>query len=214
MRVGRAFPSDDDLPANRCFLSQDVSLVSCRFIHLHASRARSPGMVSQVSTAALRASLTSRALLSASKRTQLILRSSRSCVLQQRSLSSGCGTLAHPTTYEAHPKRPIRWSSGSNARSYATAAKPGPQLPKDIAVLGGGLTGLTTAYYLTRFHPTANITIYEATDRLGGWIDTERVAVKTQEGEHATISFERGARTVAPQSSQGRWEDFVLFDLV
>ena len=97
-------------------------------------------------------------------------------------------------------------------RSYATLSN--PDLPKDIAVLGGGLTGLTTAYYLTRFHPEAKITLYESGDRLGGWIDTEKVEVETLTGEPATISFERGARAVAPQSTLTRWEDFVLFDLV
>lgn len=99
-------------------------------------------------------------------------------------------------------------------RSYATVSNPAPDLPRDIAVLGGGLTGLTTAYYLTRFHPEAKITLYESTDRLGGWIDTEQVEVETAQGKTATISFERGARAVAPQSTLTRWEDFVLFDLV
>ncbi|CAN8098950.1 unnamed protein product [Discula destructiva] len=107
-------------------------------------------------------------------------------------------------------RRPL--ARPNSTRHFAVAAESGP--PKDIAVLGGGLTGLTTAYYLTRFHPAAKITIYESDDRLGGWIDTERVQVKTQDGKDATISFERGARTVAPQSSMARWEDFVLFDLI
>lgn len=104
-------------------------------------------------------------------------------------------------------------SRGSAAsRSYATVSN--SSSPKDIAVLGGGLTGLTTAYYLTRFHPEAKITLYESDARLGGWIDTEQIEVKTAEGEAATISFERGARAVTPQSTVTRWEDFVLFDLV
>ncbi|ROV97589.1 hypothetical protein VSDG_04576 [Cytospora chrysosperma] len=104
-------------------------------------------------------------------------------------------------------------SRGSAAsRSYATVSN--SSSPKDIAVLGGGLTGLTTAYYLTRFHPEAKITLYESDARLGGWIDTEQIEVKTAEGEAATISFERGARAVTPQSTVTRWEDFVLFDLI
>lgn len=115
------------------------------------------------------------------------------------------------------PTRP-RWleanaaSSSRTRRAYATS--PGPGLPRDIAVLGGGLTGLATAYYLTRFHPHANITIYESQDRVGGWIDTEQVEVTTLAGTDETISFERGARVVSPQSTLTRYEDFVLYDLV
>lgn len=78
-------------------------------------------------------------------------------------------------------------------------------------MLGGGLTGLTTAYYLTRFHPTAKITLYEA-DRLGGWIDTLRA--NPDDHRAPSVNMERGARTVAPQSTMPRWEDFVLYELV
>lgn len=170
-----------------------------------------PGMLSQVSTGALPASLPSRVCLSTQNHSRLVLRSSPSA---RRGLSCRRGILAHATTRESQRQRPGQSPCRSDLRRYATAAEAGVQLPKDIAILGGGLTALTTAYYLTRFHPSANVTIYEAADRVGGWIDTERVDVKTQKGEHATVSFERGARTVAPQSSLGRWEDFVLFDLV
>lgn len=115
------------------------------------------------------------------------------------------------------PTRP-RWLEANAApssrtrRSYATSSSPG--LPGDIAVLGGGLTGLATAYYLTRFHPHANITIYESQHRVGGWIDTEQAEVTTLAGTDETISFERGARVVSPQSTLTRYEDFVLYDLV
>lgn len=115
------------------------------------------------------------------------------------------------------PTRP-RWLETNAAslhrirRSFATAPK--PDLPSDIAVLGGGLTGLTTAYYLTRFNPDAKVTIYESQDRVGGWIDTEQVEVTTLAGTEETISFERGARVVSPQTSLTRYEDFVLYDLV
>lgn len=121
------------------------------------------------------------------------------------------------TTGSALPTRP-RWLEANsiplsrNRRSYATAS--GSELPSDIAVLGGGLTGLTTAYYLTRFNPEAKITIYESQARVGGWIDTEKVQVTTLAGSDETISFERGARVVSPQTSLTRYEDFVLYDLV
>ncbi|KAI7788871.1 hypothetical protein LA080_004973 [Diaporthe eres] len=125
-----------------------------------------------------------------------------------------------PALTPASPSLPTRscWLDANGAslsrsrRSYATASS--PDLPSDIAVLGGGLTGLTTAYYLTRFHPDARITIYESQDRVGGWIDTEQVKVTTLEGTDETISFERGARVVSPQTTLTRYEDFVLYDLI
>lgn len=92
-------------------------------------------------------------------------------------------------------------------------------VPQNIAVLGGGLTGLTTAYYLTRFHPRAKITLYEADSRLGGWVDTQSLRV-TSAGEgvgdtkDSCILVERGARTVAPQITTPKWDDFVLYELV
>lgn len=132
-----------------------------------------------------------------------------------RHLSSSAPALIGAST--SLPTRP-RWLEANavphsrTRRSYATAS--GSSLPGDIAVLGGGLTGLTTAYYLTRFNPDAKVTIYESQARVGGWIDTEKVEVTTLAGNDETISFERGARVVSPQSSLTRYEDFVLYDLV
>lgn len=110
------------------------------------------------------------------------------------------------TTAAARPGLPAA------SHSDATTSKSSP--PKNIAVLGGGLTGLTTAYYITRFHPTAKITIYEASSRTGGWIDTDYLPVGKTDGQDARVTFERGARAVSPQKGRGKWEDFVLFDLV
>jgi hypothetical protein len=62
---------------------------------------------------------------------------------------------------------------------------------KSIAVLGGGITGLTTAFELSRTVPNAKITIYETAKRLGGWMDSEIVPV--DDGE---IVFEWGPRTL------------------
>lgn len=85
---------------------------------------------------------------------------------------------------------------------------------KSIAVLGGGLTGLTTAFYLTHYMPSAKITIYEASRRLGGWIDTKVVDVTGANGEKGTVRFERGARTVFPLTSLEKWDDAAFWDLV
>lgn len=43
-----------------------------------------------------------------------------------------------------------------------------------VAVIGGGLSGLTAAYYLHRGLPDADVRLFEASNRLGGVIETER----------------------------------------
>ena len=43
-----------------------------------------------------------------------------------------------------------------------------------FAVIGGGLSGLTAAYYLHRANPAAELVVFEAADQLGGVIQTER----------------------------------------
>lgn len=43
-----------------------------------------------------------------------------------------------------------------------------------LAVVGGGLSGLTAAFYLYRVLPEASLSLYEADDSLGGVIATER----------------------------------------
>ena len=78
-------------------------------------------------------------------------------------------------------------------RDYSSS---GPVNAHDVAVLGGGITGLATAYYLTRELPKAKITIYEASDRLGGWLSSKRVPVKD-----GTVLFEAGPRTLRPSSN-------------
>jgi oxygen-dependent protoporphyrinogen oxidase len=55
-----------------------------------------------------------------------------------------------------------------------------------ILILGGGISGLSAAWYAKERYPEAHITLFEASDRLGGFLGTEK-----QNG----FSFERGART-------------------
>ena len=64
---------------------------------------------------------------------------------------------------------------------------------RNIAVLGGGISGLTTAYNLTRAIPQAKIVLYERNSRVGGWLDSEKI--KVRDGE---VLFEWGPRSVRP----------------
>ena len=59
--------------------------------------------------------------------------------------------------------------------------------PPRFAVVGGGISGLTAAYRLTRVVPQASVEVFEATDRLGGMLCTRQ-----EEGylvEHGADSF-------------------------
>jgi oxygen-dependent protoporphyrinogen oxidase len=63
---------------------------------------------------------------------------------------------------------------------------------KKIVIAGGGISGLTARYYLSRKYPDAEITLYEKSDRLGG------VVHSVNEG----FFFERGPRTFKVSRSQ------------
>lgn len=79
-------------------------------------------------------------------------------------------------------------------RQYSERADDRPE--HNVAVLGGGIAGLASAYYLTQALPRAKITIYEASDRLGGWLNSKRVPVKD-----GTVLFEAGPRTLRPSGN-------------
>ncbi|KPM43624.1 hypothetical protein AK830_g2913 [Neonectria ditissima] len=116
------------------------------------------------------------------------------------------------TTSAARPLLPLAdWTCRGGRRSYASVA---PE-KAEVAVLGGGLTGLAAAYYLAKkLPPTAKITLYEASDRLGGWIRTERHPVDVG-GKKGTVLFERGPRSLTSlHGNTWRYDDLVLYDLV
>ena len=68
--------------------------------------------------------------------------------------------------------------------------------PRSIAVLGGGLSGLSSAFHLSRRFPTAKVTLIEKQTRLGGWVRSQRVTIK----ENVSILLEAGPRTLRPNS--------------
>ncbi|CAK7217691.1 oxygen-dependent protoporphyrinogen oxidase [Sporothrix eucalyptigena] len=86
--------------------------------------------------------------------------------------------------------------------------------PKRVAVVGGGLTGLATAHYLSYLLPaTSQIVLYEGSGRTGGWIDSGK-AEGTEELPLEEATFEGGARMVAPQRSAVRFDDLLLLELI
>jgi len=69
--------------------------------------------------------------------------------------------------------------------------------PTQIAILGGGLTGLSSAYHLSRRFPNAKITLLEKRGRLGGWVRSERVELPQG---HGSVVLEAGPRSLRPNS--------------
>ena len=98
------------------------------------------------------------------------------------------------TAWRVRPGHLYSCHSFNAINSRRSSSEPVPS--NDVAILGGGITGLATAYYLTRELPKANIAVYEASDRIGGWLSSNRVPVKD-----GTILFEAGPRTLRPSSN-------------
>lgn len=57
-------------------------------------------------------------------------------------------------------------------------------------VVGGGIGGLATAFYLRKLPNTKRVVLLEASDRIGGWIRTTR--------HDDGVLYEHGPRTVRP----------------
>ena len=74
--------------------------------------------------------------------------------------------------------------------SWERRSQPNPEA-RNIAIIGGGITGLSTALFLTKEIPNAKITIFEQKDRLGGWLDSERLKV-----DGGDVLFEWGPRSL------------------
>ena len=63
-----------------------------------------------------------------------------------------------------------------------------------VAILGGGISGLTAAFSLSLRNPNTKVKLYEASGRYGGWIKTDR------KNEYI---FEAGPRTIRPKGIAG-----------
>ena len=104
-------------------------------------------------------------------------------------ISAEARSLPLPLRRHCHQSYPVR--------HYASDASSPSRYRHDIAVVGGGIAGLATAYYLSK-KEDVNVTLYEAANRLGGWIQTKHVDVPG-----GKVLFEQGPRTLRPALPNG-----------
>ncbi|SZF03082.1 unnamed protein product [Blumeria hordei] len=97
-------------------------------------------------------------------------------------------SLYHRISRPSQLRRYSSFSSTLQRDSDATCNSTQPQ--SNIAVIGGGISGLTTAYYLSQSSQNVEVTLYESSNRLGGWLHSE---TSTDNGK---IVFESGPRTL------------------
>ncbi|XP_007908344.1 protoporphyrinogen oxidase isoform X3 [Callorhinchus milii] len=69
-------------------------------------------------------------------------------------------------------------------------------MPKTVVVIGGGITGLSACFHLTRATSNPKVILLEASGRLGGWVQSTR----TEDG----AIFEHGPRGVRPAGTVGK----------
>ncbi|KAG0331290.1 oxygen-dependent protoporphyrinogen oxidase [Podila humilis] len=71
-----------------------------------------------------------------------------------------------------------------------------------IAILGGGISGLSTAWYLAKNAPASvSISLIESANRTGGWLRSDRIPDPRHPQE--SILLERGPRSLRPQGVAG-----------
>lgn len=91
------------------------------------------------------------------------------------------------STLKTVAARPLVASQCPRHRYSSTAAT----YPERIAVFGGGIAGLSSAYFVSKEFPDSKITVFEAGKETGGWIKSKRVDVPGGD-----VLFELGPRTL------------------
>lgn len=120
----------------------------------------------------------------------------------------------HVPTRHLSILRPLHstWTDNRTRRTPATTRPYATAPPGDVAVIGGGMAGLTAAYYLARRLPASSrLTLYEGAEELGGWVHTN----KREAPGGGVVHFEKGPRMLRGLGKTGfRGDDYVFYDLV
>ncbi|CAG9939297.1 unnamed protein product [Clonostachys rosea f. rosea IK726] len=150
-------------------------------------------------------------------RTQASRRALQSCCCSSRPVLSRHATQFLPAQSRSfHPPEYSPADQKDFNRKVRELVKSSP-VPENarIAIVGAGLTGLTTAYYLAQdLPPGCKIVIYDGQNRVGGWIRSETHSVDVG-GTKSQVLFERGPRAISPGDTlHGQQDRLVLYDLL
>ena len=63
---------------------------------------------------------------------------------------------------------------------------------QNFAVIGAGISGLSTAFYLSRSFPKCSVTVFEKNNHVGGWLNTQNHAISQAHSR----TIELGARLI------------------
>ncbi|KFY79407.1 hypothetical protein V499_01601 [Pseudogymnoascus sp. VKM F-103] len=125
----------------------------------------------------------------------------RQCYRSPRCLSTRRGerlytTMRVPSTSAPRPRAgQSSCKTGNSARSLTSITGGAPE---HVAVLGGGITGLVAAAMAARLNPDTKVTVYESSDRLGGYMHSEMV-----QSSDGPVVFELGPRSLRPATARG-----------
>lgn len=122
-------------------------------------------------------------------------------VLVPKGICCRCLYRSFHTTLRSNVQdKPRRALQSQSLRSLQTLRKYSSALNevKHVAVLGGGVTGLSAAHYITQEFPNTKVTILESQPRVGGWLRSTEV-----DTEDGTVIFESGPRSLRLQGANG-----------
>ncbi len=63
--------------------------------------------------------------------------------------------------------------------------------PRRVLIVGGGVSGLSLAHFLSKVSPQTQVVLAEQGNAVGGWMKTKKI-----EGEQGVYLFEQGPRSI------------------